>query len=502
MQSYLKEIKTVYETIVNYLENEETNNPSSFSDQKTISSKDQLKIVLKIFSKIAKNHKRSNNLIQKIEQIIKSNENNIHSYFTNHEIFDLFEENKNLLYFLFKENIIIPDNHIFSIISNSQNSTRNYPSFFYPEFKTFFTSELIQQNQIDQINFEEFEEKRQIGENDNYISHLIRNDLIDEFVIYVNKTNLSLSSKINRSIYETNDYLIDKTPSLIEYATFYGSIQIFHFLRLNRIELEPSLWIYAIHGKNADIIHLLEEYNVSPSSNIECLHESIKCHHNEIMKYFCTNYIDDFDDSLMDIIIQSIKHYNFTNLSEKFLEESDVFYYLCKYDYFDIVSLLLECKANNIDINYKKEKKKKILCQDGYHEIRIIEKKSPLITAIEKGNQEIVEILAKQENIYINSKYETSFSVYNNKGFWAYSDGKSEKTALFLAIEQGYPNIVELLIQHQNIDVNEINIEENDQEINKKLTALHLAVEKEKIEIIKILLKSKNINISFKVIYN
>lgn len=492
MKSYLKEIKTIYETIINYLENEETNTLNSFAEQKMIKSKDELKMILKILSKIANNHRRSNNLIQKIEKIIETNQKDILSYFAKHEIFDIFEKNKNLLLFLFKENIIIPDNHIFSIISNFKNSKRNYPLFFYPEFKSFINNDLIQQNQI---NFEEFDEKRQIGENDNDISYLIRNDLIDEFIIYVNKTNLSLSKIIEPSIYETNDYLIDKTPSLIEYTAFYGSFQIFQFLRLNRIELQPSIWIYAIHGRNADIIHLLEENDVSPSSYLECMHESIKCHHNELMNYICSKYIDNFDDTLIDILIQSIKHYNIINLSEKFLEKTDVFYYLCKYDYSNVVSLLLESKTNNIDINYTKEKKKNILFEGDY-EKRMIEKKSPLTEAVLKGNQEIVEILAKQENIYINSKYESSFSYYNNKGVWAYVDGKSEKTALFLAVEKGYSKIVQLLINHKDIDANEENIEENEKEGKKKLTALHLAVENEQIEIIKLLLSLNNIDVN------
>ena len=63
--------------------------------------------------------------------------------------------------------------------------------------------------------------------------------------------NISLLSTIKPSIFEINKYLI-------EYAAFFGSIRIFQYLRFNNIELQPSLWFYAIHSNNTEMIHLLE----------------------------------------------------------------------------------------------------------------------------------------------------------------------------------------------------------------------------------------------------
>lgn len=49
------------------------------------------------------------------------------------------------------------------------------------------------------------------------------------------------------SIFEANSYLIEKkTQTLIEYAAFFGSIQIIKYLHFNNVELDPSLWIYVI----------------------------------------------------------------------------------------------------------------------------------------------------------------------------------------------------------------------------------------------------------------
>ena len=143
-----------------------------------------------------------------------------------------------------------------------------------------------------------------LGENDNEICKLIQKDLIEEFIIYVNKNFYPIKSTINSSIYETNNFLIkrvndddddyffryQKNITLIEYAVFFGSIQIFNYLRQNGAELNPSLWIFAVHGQNEEIIHFLEDNNILPSTFFYCFDssvvsfelifkESIKCHH-------------------------------------------------------------------------------------------------------------------------------------------------------------------------------------------------------------------------------
>ena len=55
----------------------------------------------------------------------------------------------------------------------------------------------------------------------------IRSDSIEEFIAYVNLTNLSLLTKIKPSIYETHSFLIDKEPTLIEYAAFLDQFKSF-----------------------------------------------------------------------------------------------------------------------------------------------------------------------------------------------------------------------------------------------------------------------------------
>ena len=147
--------------------------------------------------------------------------------------------------------------------------------------------------------FDRFEEKRQEGENDSFICSLIREDSVEKFVEYVNQANISLESKLESSIFETNSFLIEKkSTSLIKYSAFFGAIQIFQYFRLNNVELKPSLWLYAIHSRNAELIHLLESLKVDPPNEEykTCLCESIKCHHNEIAYYIENNLMSENDD--------------------------------------------------------------------------------------------------------------------------------------------------------------------------------------------------------------
>ena len=203
------------------------------------------------------------------------------------------------------------------------------------------------------IDLIEFNQKREIGENDAFICELIRNDSIENFVSYVNKTNFSLTSKINYSIFETNSMLLKyRETSLIEYAAFFGSIQIFQYLRINNVSLHPFLLIFAIHGRNADLIHLLEESHFDISYQ-DCLDESLKCHHFEITEYFINNFIDKKSNSFS----KSAKFFNFY-FFPKNLNEPKIFYYLCKYNFIELVDKILQLKdrKKNLIIGILKKK--------------------------------------------------------------------------------------------------------------------------------------------------
>ena len=61
---------------------------------------------------------------------------------------------------------------------------------------------------------------------------------------------------------------------------------------INNADLDSSIWLYAIHGNNPQIIYILEEYGIEPKDNtfVQCLEESINCHHTNLSYYFENNY--------------------------------------------------------------------------------------------------------------------------------------------------------------------------------------------------------------------
>ena len=265
--------------------------------------------------------------------------------------------------------MIIDEYIVKKIIKNEKYLNAKYPQYFQPEIQPFLNKEWftkceingkIEENEwVGDLKKElpsDFYENRKIGENDYGICKLIQKDLIEEFIIYVNKNCYSVNSTINSSIYETNNFLIKRSEiTLIEYAAFFGSIQIFDYLRNNGAKLYSSLWLYAIHGQNSEIIYFLEENKILPLNNEKKLFEqifkeSIKCHHIDIINYIQNNYLQSKEKYSNDTLINSFKYYNFVFMQFD-INNENLFFYLCKYDYYLLVLILFI--KNDLDINKK-----------------------------------------------------------------------------------------------------------------------------------------------------
>ena len=346
IENYLNRMKEIQINLLKYLEKDDDiknydNLINLIIAHKLFENKYEFKSILYLLLHISNNHYRGPNFFNKIFKIISFISETIKKYFTNFEIFNIFQSNNRIILFLIEEKIIIIDNYIASIIKKSTLNTK----YFFNEIKTFLNSKSLQN--ITKEMPENSDEKRKNGENDNHICELIRNDLIDEFVQFVNETNLDLNSSIEKSIFETNSFLVEKTPTLIEYAAFFGSMNIFNYLYSKRIYIAPYIWFYAIHSKNLQLIQFLIEQKIIPHDFEDFLKESIKCHHFEITKLIKDNY---FQNDNINIISTSLKHYNFECIQKYSIDES-LFPNLCFYDYFTIVDMLL--KTTKIDINMK-----------------------------------------------------------------------------------------------------------------------------------------------------
>lgn len=118
----------------------------------------------------------------------------------------------------------------------------------------------------------------------------------------------------------------------------------------NNIQLDQSIWIYAVHGNNIELIQFLDENKVKSNELQYCFEESIKCFHNNITAYIQSNYLLYLTINPKDIFKKSLSFHNYDYLRKDFIDSSSLFS-LCKNDHPDIFKILLE--KTKINVNAK-----------------------------------------------------------------------------------------------------------------------------------------------------
>ncbi|KAK8884540.1 hypothetical protein M9Y10_043654 [Tritrichomonas musculus] len=339
VKGYLLKMQRIEEILIDFLDNERNEEKDShvlnFNYFEGLNFKDKkyrLKEILHLIVQISNNHHRSPDFYLKICTVINYFKEDIKQSFSNYEIFTIFSRNKRILSFLFKERILT-------------NASQFVEHFKDESYQFYFAPEIAS---IENRNQKLFEYNRNLGENESLICQIIRRDSVEEFHSYVSVNNISLfETKIQPSIFETNEFLIDKQPSLIEYAAFFGSIRIIHYLQSQKVKLTPSVWLYAIHANNQEMIHFLENNRVKPAdrSYEECYEESIRCHHNYIANYIKNNLFK----KNRKILAKIIPYFNYAFFQD---DCNDYLHEFIENDYVELVSILL--KSTKIDINYKK----------------------------------------------------------------------------------------------------------------------------------------------------
>lgn len=390
VQQFLEKKRELQLALLNFLDNHQNQDKNFdillqlFNTHKIRSIQPELYTFLCLISNISTNHHRGSNFFSKIEKILFSLEKEIKQSFSKSKIFSIFRENIEIVLFLIENKILTANQELANFYKEEKRQKKFFCHFFQPELQTFYDASLKQKINEDfqNLKIENFKEKRKIGENDKEICRLIRNDLVDDFISHVTSNRMNYSTTIDSSIFETNLFLIDKNPTILEYSAFFGSIKIFKYLLSTRARLTPSLWLYAIHGNNLEIIKLLNENRVQPKDRTfnECFIESIKCFNNEITNFIEKNLIQKRDEK---ILINCMKYYNYCYFPNKELLTKDAsFYNLCKLNFAYLVELLVTNK--NVNVN------------------SVIESKSPLIIAAQKENIEIISYLLKHPNIDVN----------------------------------------------------------------------------------------------------
>ena len=408
VQDYLSKMGKIQTSILAFIDDYDSsatdfmNLIQIFNNQKILNNQHELKSLLHILSNIADNHHRGHNFIEKIQQIIKYLKIYMKKFFSNISIFNIFKSNKSILLFLLKEKILTMNETIASILTKSYKyKYAFYPQYLFNSIQPFLDDESIQR--ITRNIPKNYDKKLLLnGENDHHICELIRNDMIDDFIKFVGKEKAPLNRLIEKSIFETNPFLTNKKVSLIEYVAFFGSINIFKYLLNHGIKAGPSLWEFAVHGRNNDIINLLKEKKIEPKNKIICYEEAIKCHHNEIARYIKNEFFTKDDDKSKDFFIQYLKYYNVSLIQPNYVDSSS-FFHLCQYDYSPLVSIL--SKDKNIDINQISILYIEYLFRSTSNismKFILNVNKTPLFVAVENQNIEIVQLLLMNDKLDVN----------------------------------------------------------------------------------------------------
>ncbi|KAK8884331.1 hypothetical protein M9Y10_043439 [Tritrichomonas musculus] len=342
VEEYLVKMRNIQRQLLEFIDND-TNAEENFQnliknleDSEVRANRCDFRLFLRHLAKICCYHHRSPTFMSKIEKIILYYKDDLTKNYSNEDIYSIFRKSKLVILFLLENDII----KMTESIARQMYELKQL-HFFASEVTSFIKSEEIAKND------EEFEKKRKIGENDSYICQLIRNDDLNEFISYVNRSNIDLKSNIEKSIFETHTSLIDSfRVTLIEYAAFFGSIQIFKYLIVNGVELRPYIWSYAIHGGNFEMIHLIEEKNTdSYGTNFnDFILDAIKYHQNDIANYLITNH----SNAKYKLISAAIENYNFLFIDN---EVSKKMVKLIQNDYVSIIEILL--KTTSVKINAK-----------------------------------------------------------------------------------------------------------------------------------------------------
>ncbi|KAK8871454.1 hypothetical protein M9Y10_007183 [Tritrichomonas musculus] len=354
-QEYFHQTKKLHSLLFRYLTNGDNESDNyqkliSFIQKKKKINENELQLAELVHSmdKIADNYQISS--FQNVIKLIDYFKTDFKKLFTKPQLYNFFKNRKRLLLILFKKEIITIDNYILKKILDNTDDKLCY--YFYPEIKSLISPqkrESIEKELLsyDSKIFDTFEEKRLNGLNESYICELIRNDSIEKFKDYVNNTNFPISDKLKPSIFETCHFLIKSNPSPIEYAAFFGSIQICKYLLLRDVSFDDSIGKFVINGRNLDLFHIFEDRHINMKS-MNCLSQAVRYRYYDIMNYIIENS-DVGKDEINNAIFQfCLKYHNFECLPNDHDLKSS-FGNLVKYDYVFLVGYLLD--MGSVDVN-------------------------------------------------------------------------------------------------------------------------------------------------------
>ena len=104
-KKYIEEMKNIQENLISYIDNEENykNLINIFQKINIHEDKFKIKSLFHLLLQISNNYHRVSDFFSKIERIIQQFKEDIKKYFSNTELYLIFQSNKRLLLFLIEE---------------------------------------------------------------------------------------------------------------------------------------------------------------------------------------------------------------------------------------------------------------------------------------------------------------------------------------------------------------------------------------------------------------
>lgn len=186
------------------------------------------------------------------------------------------------------------------------------------DFNYIFGSKESFLKEVNFPNFESFLEFRDKWTNNDPITISIREDDADKLREIISKNNLNYDLEIPYSLFEDISCFFKKKsmPKMIDYAAFYGSVNVFKYLLMNDSKITEKTLEFAVYGGSYEIIHILESAKCPYSDALEA---SIRVHNNELYDYFINSV---GLQHTKKTIIRAVLNYNIKVIKEILQDET------------------------------------------------------------------------------------------------------------------------------------------------------------------------------------
>ena len=248
--------------------------------------------ILQLLSSFSLSRPANKNIINQIEDII---------YCLNdkYDLITIF--GKKMLYIIFRKNKVILlwllQNHLIKLDDIIKKSYRNdFLIYFYPEIYNYYFPNQIKCNKVQQklinilkhynlestieltFDLQKYIDKRENNQLEHNIINIIKDDNIELFIDLMERSNFKLN-KLLFSVYYNQKY------SVINLIFLYGSINIFKYLWMRKVDVNENSLKYIIASGNLEIIHLIEKNSKFIMSLNDCILSSILYHRSDLFIY-------------------------------------------------------------------------------------------------------------------------------------------------------------------------------------------------------------------------